>query len=171
ALYYYHSNRTQCVRVIARRRNPLRYVFTNNMLIRRGLLDQLTFDSGYEGWGYEDTDLAIRAVREGAVISHIENTATHLGLIDDEAVIGKYRNSASNFVRMVWKFPQEARSFPIYRAAKRLAPLPLPFEQLSAGLESLVRMRWLPVTLRYALLQCMKLVMYSGALKTGGESR
>jgi glycosyltransferase involved in cell wall biosynthesis len=170
ALYYYHSKRTQCVAAEARRRNPLRYVFTNNMLIRRSLLDRLTFDSGYEGWGYEDTDLAIRAARAGAVISHVENTATHLGLIDDAAVIGKYRNSVPNFVRLIRKFPREAWSFPIYRAATRLARLPLPFERLSARLESLVRRRWLPVTLRYASLQCMKLLMYSGALKAGGES-
>lgn len=164
-LYFYHSNRTQCVPVAARRRAPVRYVFTNNMMIDRSLLTRLAFDPGYKGWGYEDTDLAVGAARAGARIAHIENTATHLGLIDDDAVIGKYRNSVANFTRLISKYPQEARSFPIYRVARVVARVPLPFERLSAGVEILARARLLPVTFRYAFLQCMKLLMYSGALR------
>lgn len=164
-LYFYHSNRTQCVPAAVRQRSPVRYFFTNNMMIKRSLLARLAFDPGYKGWGYEDTDLAVGAARAGARIAHIENTATHLGLVDDDAVIGKYRNSVANFVRLIGKYPQEASSFPIYRAARVVARVPLPFARLSAGVEILARARPLPVTFRYAFLQCMKLLMYSGALR------
>ncbi|MFZ1867505.1 MAG: glycosyltransferase [Steroidobacteraceae bacterium] len=164
-LYFYHSNRTQCVSVAARRRSPVRYFFTNNMMIRRSLFARLEFDPGYKGWGYEDTDLAVAAARAGARIAHIENTATHLGLVDDDAVISKYRNSVANFMRLIGKYPQEARSFPVYRAARVVARMPLPFDRLSAGVEILARTRSLPVTFRYVFLQCMKLLMYSAALR------
>ena len=164
-LYFYHSNRTQCVPVAARQRAPVRYFFTNNMMIRRNLIARLAFDPGYQGWGYEDTDLAVGAARAGTRIAHIENTATHLGLVDDDAVISKYRNSVANFMRLIGKYPQEALSFPIYRAARVVARMPLPFERLSAGAEVLARARSLPVVCRYAFLQCMKLLMYSGAMR------
>lgn len=168
-LYFYHSNRTQCVPVAARRRAPVRYFFTNNMMAKRSLFARLTFDPGYEGWGYEDTDLAMGATRAGARIAHIENTATHLGLIDDDAVIRKYRNSVANFMRLIGKYPREAGSFPVYRAARLVARMPLPFERLSDRVENLARARFLPVVFRYASLQCMKLLMYSGALRQNGQ--
>jgi glycosyltransferase involved in cell wall biosynthesis len=160
-LYFYHSNRTQCVPVEERREAPLRYVFTNNMMIRRPLLGLIAFDAEYTGWGYEDTDLAFAAARAGARIVHIDNAATHLGLIDDNALIGKYKNSAENFAHFVRKFPAEVQSIPAFRAARFLSRLPLSTGWISKFCEKLARTRLLPVRLRYMSLQCLKISLYS----------
>ncbi len=164
-LYVYHSGRTECVALDQRVKSPLQYVFTNNMMIRRSLMNKVPFDSGYIGWGYEDTDLAINAERNGATILHIDNSASHLGLIDDDTLINKYRTSTANFVRLVRKFPREAPKFQIFRVASALAEIPLPFRFLSWTSEALARTRLLPRRLRYIGLQTMKVFLYANALR------
>jgi GT2 family glycosyltransferase len=164
-LYFYHSKRTQCVPVGVRRAAPLRFVFTNNMMIRRLLLGRIAFDSGYTGWGYEDTDLAFALARAGARIIHIDNSATHLGLIDDNALIGKYKNSARNLAYLARKFPAEVLTIPAFRAARILSRLPAAATELISKLcEKVARTRALPVRLRYVSLQCLKLSLYSQIL-------
>jgi glycosyltransferase involved in cell wall biosynthesis len=163
-LYFYHSNRTQCVDVEQRRRDPLRYVFTNNVMLRRSILTQIEFDQGYTGWGYEDTDWAFAAAERNASVIHIDNTATHLGLIDDDRLLEKYRESVPNMTRLQLKFPQRSGMLPIVRAARRLARLPLPFAALARLAELLCRRSWLPVRVRYVFLQSFKLWLYAGAL-------
>jgi glycosyltransferase involved in cell wall biosynthesis len=164
-LYFYHSKRTQCVPVGVRRAAPLRFVFTNNMMIRTLLLRRITFDSGYTGWGYEDTDLAFAVARAGARIIHIDNSATHLGLIDDNALIAKYRNSAGNFAHLAGKFPAEVLSIPVFRAARMLSRLPAAgAELISKFCEKIARTPSLPVRLRYMALQCLKISLYSQIL-------
>ena len=163
-LYFYHSNRTQCVDLEQRRRDPLRYVFTNNVMLRRSILTEIEFDQGYTGWGYEDTDWAFAAAERNATVLHIDNTATHLGLIDDDRLIEKYRESVPNMTRLQRKFAQQSETLPIVRAARRLARLPLPFAALARLAELLCRGSWLPVRVRYVFLQSFKLWLYAGAL-------
>lgn len=163
-LYFYHSNRTQCVDVERRRADPLRYVFTNNMMVRRSILTQIEFDQGYTGWGYEDTDWGFAAAESNATVIHIDNTATHLGLIDDERLIEKYRESVPNLIRLRRKLPQRSETLPIVRAARRVSRLPLPFAALARLAELGCRGSWIPVRVRYAFLQFFKLWLYAGAL-------
>jgi glycosyltransferase involved in cell wall biosynthesis len=164
-LYFYHSNRTQCVPVDVRQAAPLRFVFTNNMMIRRLLLSRIPFDAEYTGWGYEDTDLAFAAARAGASIIHIDNSATHLGLIDDDALIGKYKNSAGNLAYFARKFPTEVQLIPVFRAARILSRLPLAAVLISKLCEGLARTRLLPVRVRYIALQCLKISLYSEVVR------
>ena len=167
-LYFYHSNRTQCVSVAVRRNHPLRYVFTNNLLLRRRLLSEIAFDPEYSGWGYEDTDWAFAVAQQNARVIHIDNTATHVGLIDDDRVIEKYKESVGNFVRLTSKFPAQSQTIPVYRLARRLSRLPLPFGQLAWLAELLSRSTVLPVRARYVCLQALKLWLYCGALSRHG---
>jgi hypothetical protein len=164
-LHYYQSNRTQCVALNVRQRSPVRYVLTNNVMIRRDLLRNLAFDEQYVGWGYEDTDWTISAVRQGARILHIDNTASHLGLIDDATLIGKYRNSAGNYLRLATKFPLETSNLPVSKAVRWVSRIPLPFTALTNALEALVRVSFVPAKLRYVFLQCFKVALYSGTCR------
>ena len=166
-LYFYHSNRTQCVDVERRRREPLRYVFTNNLMLKRGILEEIGFDQGYTGWGYEDTDWGFRAAEHNARVVHIDNTATHLGLIDDNRLIEKYKESVANFLRLARKFPLQSEAMPMFRMALRLSRLPLPFRTLSYFSELLARSSVLPVRARYLFLQGLRLWLYSNALAAG----
>lgn len=169
-LYYLYSARTQCAPVAIRARHPLRYAFTNNIMIRRELLSRLPFDAGYIGWGYEDTDLAFRLARTGGNILHIENTATHCGLIDDNALVEKYRQSVPNFLRLIQKFPSEAGALPISRVSRRFSVLPFPFGVTSKALAALVRSAPIPIRLRYPLFQGYRLALYCHAIRTQGQA-
>lgn len=164
-LYFYYSNRTQCLSAEARRREPMRYVFTNNAMIKLGLLRALMFDTEYVGWGYEDTDLAIGAGKLGATVCHVENTATHFGLVNDNELVKKYRESVQNFVHLVRKYPEEARLLPAFRAAGTLSRVPLPCNGIATACQFVVRIQSIPVRVRYVFLQAMKVFLYANALR------
>jgi glycosyltransferase involved in cell wall biosynthesis len=157
----YHGIRTQCESAAVRNRSPARYVFTNNLMIRRETLLRLPFDDGYTGWGYEDTDWGFDVVRGGARILHIDNTATHLGLSDDSSLIKKHRESVVNYRRLAQKFPLETATLPVSRAVRLISRLPLPFSFMASAAERLVKTSFIPVRLRRVLLQSFRIFMYS----------
>jgi glycosyltransferase involved in cell wall biosynthesis len=157
----YHGIRTQCESAEVRNKSAARYVFTNNLMIRRDTLLRLPFDHGYTGWGYEDTDWGFDVVRGGARILHIDNTATHLGLSDDGSLIKKHRESVVNYRRLAQKFPLETATLPVSKAVRLISRLPLPFSILATASEHLVRMSFIPVRIRRVLLQSFRIFMYS----------
>ena len=164
-LYLYYSRRTECAPADRRSATAWRHVFTNNIMIRRNLLLETPFDDAYSGWGYEDTDWAIKIMKKGATVVHIDNTATHLGLIDDESLVCKYRESVPNFERLLDKFPDELQSSPVYRLARLFARVGLKTALPERLCQRLILEPKLPLFLRYSLLQCFKALIYTPALR------
>ena len=161
----YHGIRTQCESAAVRNKEAARYVFTNNLMVRREALTRLPFDEGYTGWGYEDTDWGFAAIRSGARILHIDNTATHLGLSTDASLIKKHRESVVNYSRLAQKFPLETATLPVSRAVHWMSKLPLPFSLMSTVVDHLIRATFIPVRIRRVLLQSLRIFMYSGATR------
>ena len=161
-LDWYHGLRAQCAPLETRQKSPSKYVFTNNVMIRRDALLRMPFDEGYIGWGYEDTDWAFAAARAGAVTLHIHNTASHLGLVDDAGLIRKHREAGVNYLRLAQKFPLETQELPVFRAVRLVSRLPLPFTALSEVFASVVRATFIPVLFRRASFRCFRISLYSG---------
>lgn len=124
ALHRRMAGRSDCAPASVRQRNPAKFVFTSNLLVRRDVFDAEAFDEGFKGWGWEDVEWGIR-VSGVYPVSHIDNTATHLGLDRPEVIAVKYEQSAANFARISRAHPEVLRAYPSHRAAKLLKALPL----------------------------------------------
>jgi glycosyltransferase involved in cell wall biosynthesis len=113
-----------CAPASVRQRTPEKYVFTSNLLVRRGVFEAEAFDEGFSGWGWEDVEWAMRVARRRP-ITHVDNAATHLGLDTAPAMAAKYEQSVANFARVVAAHHAVIATYPSYRAARMLKPLPL----------------------------------------------
>ena len=116
--------RAECHPAKIRARQPEKYVYTSNLLVRRDVLEAEAFDEDFTGWGWEDTEWGMRVAARFEV-RQVENTATHLGLDTARALAGKYEQSTQNFARVVARHPDIIRSYPSYRLARMLKRLPL----------------------------------------------
>ena len=154
--------KSECVPWMERTRQPEKYVYTSNLLVRRDVFEAEAFDPGFTGWGWEDVDWAMRVSRRFRVV-HLDNTATHMGLDTVTALAGKYEQSAPNFARMAERHPAIVATYPSYRAARLLKRLPG-----LTGLRQVMRRGaetgWLPVAARAFSLRLYRAALYADAV-------
>ncbi|KAF0112982.1 MAG: glycosyl transferase family protein [Hyphomonadaceae bacterium] len=98
-------------------------VASNNLLVRRDVLDKEPFDSGFHGWGWEDTEWALRSVKAGYGLVHIDNIAIHVGLDKTATVLNKYQEAGTNLRLLLQKHPI-AKRFRGTKAAMFVRHLP-----------------------------------------------
>jgi glycosyltransferase involved in cell wall biosynthesis len=158
-LHLAQSLRSECLPAAARSSEPGRYVFTSNILVHRKILETVPFDNAFVGWGWEDVDWGLRAAELFPII-HIDNSATHLGLDDDEALLKKYEGSGANFARLVSRHFESMRGTPLYRMARLLKRLPGRglFQRIS---RDLALRQGLPVPLRLFALKLFRAAAYA----------
>ncbi|MES0873933.1 glycosyltransferase family 2 protein [Sinimarinibacterium thermocellulolyticum] len=162
ALYRYFSLRTECVGPQVRNTRPLWYLLTNNLCVQRRLLLQHPFHESFRGWGFEDADWALKL---GDVrVLHIDNPATHTGLLDERELLSKYDSSLDNF-RLICRSSPEFRRFALYRASRMLAFVPLPAALMRMLARQLVLTRALPMWLRYLGVHGYRAASYAGVLR------
>jgi len=154
--------KSECVPYTERARQPEKYVYTSNLLVRRDVFESEAFDPGFTGWGWEDVEWAMRVSLRFRVV-HLDNAATHMGLDTVAALAGKYEQSAPNFARMAERHPAIVAAYPSYKAARLLKRLP--------GLPKLRRMMrrgadatWLPVGARAFSLRLYRAALYADAV-------
>ena len=123
ALHRAVSLLADCQPASVRAREPEKLLCTSNLLVRTDVFHAEAFDEAFKGWGWEDVEWASRVSRRWPVL-HIDNTASHLGLDTDRALLAKYEQSPANFARMAAKHPEKVAAFPSYRLARRLKPVP-----------------------------------------------
>lgn len=168
ALYRYFSLRTECVGPDMRNARPLWYLLTNNLCVRRSLLLQRPFHESFRGWGFEDADWALNL---GDVrVLHIDNPATHTGLLDERELLRKYDSSLENF-RLICASTPEFRRFALYRASRALAFVPAPAALMRAVARGLVLTRALPMQLRYLGIHGYRAALYAGVLRQDALQR
>jgi glycosyltransferase involved in cell wall biosynthesis len=81
-------------------------VATSNLLVRADIMRDVSFDSDFSGWGWEDVDWALRAAEAGYAISHVEIPATHMGLDVPEVLLDKFAKAGPNFRLIASRHPQ-----------------------------------------------------------------
>lgn len=154
--------KSECVPWTERARQPEKYVYTSNLLVRRDVFESEAFDPGFTGWGWEDVEWAMRVSRRFRVV-HLDNAATHMGLDTVAALAGKYEQSAPNFARMARRHPEIVAAYPSYKAArllKRLPALPRLRRLMRRGAET----TWLPVGARAFSLRLYRAALYADAV-------
>lgn len=162
ALHAWQAARSETLPAADRAREPGRHVFTSNVVVHRDVLERFPFDEGFSGWGWEDVDWGLRVAAHHPVI-HIDNTATHLGLDLDAALIAKYELSARNFARLVERHRDAMAGTPLYRAAKLMSVVPF-----RSPLASLARRTALdaqqPMAVRGRALKMLRALAYAEAV-------
>lgn len=154
--------RSDCVAAAIRKQQPEKHVFTSNLLIRKDVFLQNPFDENFQGWGWEDVEWAIR-VTTTHPITHIDNTATHLGLDTVPALMSKYRQSAANFARIARLYPEYVAHYPSYRMAQMLkvlrlaTPVRMIAERISAA-------SYMPISIRGLALRFYRAALYARAM-------
>ncbi len=156
------AGKSECVAAAERAKQPEKYVYTSNLLVRRDVFEAEAFDPGFTGWGWEDVEWAMRVSRRFAVV-HVDNPATHMGLDTVEALAGKYEQSAPNFGRMASRHPEVVADYPSYRAARLLKRLPL-LPALRRLMRGAATAGWLPVGARAFSLRLYRAALYADAV-------
>jgi glycosyltransferase involved in cell wall biosynthesis len=124
ALHRALQMRGECLPAKKRARQPEKYVYTCNLLVRRDVFEAEAFDEGFCGWGWEDVEWGMRVAARFGVLQ-VDNPAAHLGLDDAAALARKYEQSAANFARVVDLHPEIVAAYPSYRLARMLKRAPL----------------------------------------------
>jgi len=165
ALHRRQSDGAECLPAAVRAKEAGKYVFTSNLLVHRDVFAVIGFDDGFTGWGWEDVDWGLRVAARFPV-RHIDNPASHLGLATAAQLVEKYRASGGNFARLAARHPQDVSRFPVMKAAKLFARLPLNglIEALSAHIARDPQ-GISPMVLRVLALKVMRACVYAKALK------
>jgi glycosyltransferase involved in cell wall biosynthesis len=156
------ARRAECVPYTERARQPEKYVYTSNLLVRRDAFDAEAFATDFSGWGWEDVEWGMRIARRFRVV-HLDNPATHLGLDTVEALAAKYEQSVDNFARVVRRHPQVVRTYPSYRAARVLKRTP-GLSTWRAWFKGLALSARLPVKARAFSLRLYRAALYAEAV-------
>jgi glycosyltransferase involved in cell wall biosynthesis len=156
------AEKSECVPCAERAKQPEKYVYTSNLLVRRDVFESEAFDPGFTGWGWEDVEWAMRVARRFEIV-HVDNPATHMGLDTVGALAGKYDQSAPNFGRMARRHPEVVAAWPSYRAARLLKRLP-GLGLLRRGLRRGAEAEWLPVATRAFSLRLYRATLYADAV-------
>ena len=154
--------KSECVPYMERAKQPEKYVYTSNLLVRRDVFEAEAFDPGFTGWGWEDVEWAMRVSRRFRVV-HLDNAATHMGLDTVTSLAGKYEQSAPNFARMAHRHPEIVAAYPSYRAAKLLKRLP-GLRWLRGRMRGAAEAGWLPVAARAFSLRLYRAALYAEAV-------
>jgi glycosyltransferase involved in cell wall biosynthesis len=159
ALHRRMAGASDCAPVPVRRQAPEKHVFTSNLLVRRDIFEAEAFDEAFTGWGWEDVEWAMRVSRRHP-ITHVDNTATHLGLDTAPAMAAKYEQSVANFARVVARHRHIVAAYPSYRVARMLKPMPLK-ALWRPGLKTLALARAAPLGLRALAMRLYRAALYA----------
>lgn len=96
---------------------------TNNFMIQARHFKQLTFDTGGEGYGHEDTWIGIQLEQNNIPVSYIDNPVLHTGLETSTVFITKSENALVNLYKLSSLLPDEllARHVKLFRVYRKLA--------------------------------------------------
>ena len=123
ALHYALFGRSDCLPARARQRRAAQATASANLLVERAFLLAHPFDPAFTGWGFEDTDWALKAARFADIL-HVDNPATHAGLDDVPTLLRKSAEAGANFARLARKHPGAVRRFAAHRLARALRLTP-----------------------------------------------
>lgn len=156
------ATRSECIPYHERARQPEKYVYTSNLLVRRDVFQAEAFDAAFTGWGWEDVEWAMRVSRRFRVV-HLDNPATHMGLDTADALAAKYEQSAPNFARVVARHPGIVSTYPSYKAARLLKRAP-GISVARPLLKKAAMTDWLPAGTRAFSLRLYRAALYAEAV-------
>lgn len=110
----YLGNKKEVKGASERNMAPWRHVLTSNIMVRKSVFQATPFDERFTGYGYEDIEWGVR-LAERFKILHLDNTASHLGLVTKERAYEKMRSSVPNYLLLRTLCPQAFNASAISR--------------------------------------------------------
>ena len=153
---------SDCLSLDERQASGPQYVASSNLCVRRDVLDMEPFDSGFSGWGWEDSEWAAR-VSKRFVLTHVENSAIHLGLETTDTLLKRFATSGNNYRRFTGAHPELATTLPLYNISKKLGRLPGQ-SLMRPVLKAFVKTQFLPMRARLTALKLWRASHYAEAL-------
>lgn len=153
------SEVSDCLELSKRQAAGPQYVATSNLCVRKSVLLAEPFDSGFVGWGWEDSEWAARVSQRYTLI-HADNTALHLGLESDDTLLKRFKESAHNYKRFTTLHPDLAQTLTLYRLTQKLRKFPL-HKALRPLMRMAVKLHVLPVRLRVLALKIWRASWYA----------
>lgn len=156
------SEVSDCLTLDERQAAGPQYVASSNLCVRRDVLHMEPFDSGFEGWGWEDSEWAARVSKRFNLV-HIENPAVHLGLETTETLLKRFATSGPNYRRFTKAHPELAERLPLYKISKSLGRVPGQ-SLMRPFLKLFVKTHILPMPTRLTALKLWRASHYADAL-------
>lgn len=100
AEYDYHlywGNKKEVKTASERNSMPWRHILTSNVMVRKKVFEITPLDERFVGYGYEDIEWGVRLAQKFNIL-HIDNTASHLGLVTKQKAYEKMRESVPNYL-------------------------------------------------------------------------
>ncbi len=161
-LHRVFSKTSDCLSALERSKNGAQYVCSSNLCVRSAILDAEPFDTGFAGWGWEDSEWAARVAVKFR-LKHADIPALHLGLETTETMLSRFKNSANNYVRFTNAHPELAKTLTLYRLSKKLKNVP--GQQLvRPSLKFLVRTNAMPTKIRLFALKLWRASWYADSV-------
>lgn len=159
ALHRAFSASTDCLSAKERAQSGPQYVCSSNLAVRASVLDAEAFDTGFTGWGWEDSEWAARIAPQYR-LAHIDNPAVHLGLETTETLLRRFATSGENYDRFVTRHPVLAKKLSLYKVIRELAKVP--FQGLcQTPLKFIVKSRLFPMPVRIKALKLWRASWYA----------
>ncbi len=164
SFYLYKSRKTEAVPATVRNSAPWRYLFTSNVMVRRDIVETLCFDPRFTGYGFEDIEWGIRLGKKYTML-HIDNTCTHMGVMDKQQVFSRMRDSIQNYALLLSLHPSTADNAGAAGLAGYFKHLPGSLLGMGDNVLSFLfrRVSWNPLLLY--IFQCNKAVLLARALQ------
>ena len=156
------SEVSDCLTLDERKAGGPQYVASSNLCVRKTVLDAEPFDSGFSGWGWEDSEWAAR-VSQRFTLLHIDNPAIHLGLETTDTLLSRFASSGPNYLRFTEAHPDLAKRLPLYNISKSLGRLPGQ-RAMRPLLKRFVKTQSLPMKARLTALKLWRASHYAEAL-------
>jgi glycosyltransferase involved in cell wall biosynthesis len=156
------SEISDCLTLEERMAGGPQYVASSNLCVRKTVLDAEPFDSGFSGWGWEDSEWAARVSKRFTLL-HADNPAIHLGLETTETLLSRFASSGPNYLRFTQAHPDLAKRLPLYNISKSLGRLPGQ-RAMRPLLKRFVKMHSLPMKARLTALKLWRASHYAEAL-------
>lgn len=164
SFYIYKSLKTEALPAILRSKNPWRYIFTSNIMLRRNIMESVSFDPRFTGYGFEDIEWGIR-LEKSFTVEHIDNTCSHMGVMSKEQVFAKMREATDNYALLYTRYPEKIGAAGAIGLAKYLQFFPDLFLRLNDKLIA-ASFHFFPWnTLLFLLFQCDKAILLARKMK------
>ncbi|MEY4531832.1 MAG: glycosyl transferase [Deinococcota bacterium] len=124
SFYYNFSLKTDVKNLENRIKHSWQSFLSSNFLIEKEIARRFPFDESYIGYGYEDLDWAATIHKQGLEIFHIQNTVTHLGLIEEEIFLTRSIDALDNYLTFSKKHPEDFSTTKISRMIQYFRLIP-----------------------------------------------
>jgi glycosyltransferase involved in cell wall biosynthesis len=162
-LFETHSAKREWIPAAARNLDPEGNFLSANFQLRRDLFLAAPFDARFTGWGWEDTDWALR-IRPHAPVRHVDNTVSHMEHHADAAWLGRLDRSVGNYALLAEAHPEAVRRHRLWPLMRALRPIS-GWGWLKAGLLRLALWPALPAGFRLKLAKLRQAMVYAAAIR------